>query len=197
MPSTNQHTPWTGSVLKGSKFIIISVHLISNVFAEQNQFPINSHCICVLWFDLEACGETPFGSTGTQRGRCCWGEVGLMCQKCYCVRLIYWVSFTSPNVPRYLFKPTKLEVQEESICSFKRLFLWLVWKFKNCFELQLIFFFPPKFLVFLVWENVWVVKTTWHFNHFQVYFIVVWSICTQLCNRYLELFILHNWNHTY
>lgn len=103
MPSTNQHIPWTGSVLKGSKFIIISVHLISNVFAEQNQFPINSHCICVLWFDLEACGETPFGSTGTQRGRCCWGEVGLMCQKCYCVRLIYWVSFTSPNVPRYLF----------------------------------------------------------------------------------------------
>lgn len=102
-PSTNQHTAWASSVLKGSKFIIISVHLISNVFAEQNQFPINSHCICVLWFDLEAYGETPFGSTGTQRGRCCWGEVGLMCQKCYCVRLIYWVSFTSPNVPRYLF----------------------------------------------------------------------------------------------
>lgn len=93
---------WIYSVLKGSKFII-SVHLISNVFAEQNQFPINSHCICVLWFDLEACGETPFGSTGTQRGRWCWGEVELMCQKCYCVRLIYWVSFTSPNVPRYLF----------------------------------------------------------------------------------------------
>lgn len=66
---------WTSSVVKGSKFIIISVHLISNVFAEQNQFPINSHCICVLWFDLEAYRETPFGSTGTQRGRWCWGEV--------------------------------------------------------------------------------------------------------------------------
>lgn len=94
---------WRGSALKGSKFIIISVHLISNVFAEQNQFPINSHCICVPWFDLEAYGETPFGSIGTQRGRWCRGKVWLMCQKCYCVRLIYWVSFTSPNVPRYLF----------------------------------------------------------------------------------------------
>lgn len=43
-------------------------------FAKQNQFSINSHCICVLRFDLEACGETPFGSIGTQRGRWCRGE---------------------------------------------------------------------------------------------------------------------------
>lgn len=41
-----------------------------------------------------------------------------------------------------------------------------------------------------------IVKCTWHkhLNQFQVHSAMVLIICTFLCNRYLELFILQDWN---